>query len=177
MGGWDKAPEYGGETRWYHIAGAIVGAVLLTAGFVGCSRLASGDEMRTSAKQAGARERGEDPCTAPLPSRAGTEFAGIVRYVIDGDSICVGPRDGDGATWIEVRLMDFDAPESNQAGGAEAEATLRRLALNRPADCVVTRSERSGATRSYDRTHAICVVDGRTIGDAMRAAHAPEGGN
>lgn len=31
-----------------------------------------------------------DPCTAPLPSHSGDRFAGTVRYVGDGDSLCVG---------------------------------------------------------------------------------------
>ncbi|MBX9747043.1 MAG: hypothetical protein K2X34_09090 [Hyphomonadaceae bacterium] len=97
--------------------------------------------------------------------------------MIDGDSLCVGPAEGDGSTWIEVRLMDFDAPEASQDGGAEAEATLSRLVLSREAQCTVTRSDRSGATRSYDRVHAVCRVNGQTVGEAMRAAGVSEGGN
>lgn len=122
-----------------------------------------------------AADASADPCTAALPSGEGTEFAGIVQHIIDGDSLCVGPADGGGQTWIEVRLMDFDAPESNQSGGQDAERILSRLTLAQPAYCVVTRG-RSG-TRSYDRVHAICRVNGRTIGELMREASAPEGGN
>jgi hypothetical protein len=32
-----------------------------------------------------------DPCTAPLPAR-GTVFSGVVRYIGDGDSLCIGPK-------------------------------------------------------------------------------------
>lgn len=117
-----------------------------------------------------------DPCTADLPTRAGAEFGGLVRYVGDGDSLCVGPANGDGSTWIEVRLMDFSAPEMREGAPARAaKQALERVALGREAQCVVTRGD--SGTRSWDRTHAICRVDGRTIGDLMREAGAPEGGN
>lgn len=118
---------------------------------------------------------GDDPCTAALPTAAGTEFGGVVRHVIDGDSLCVGPANGDGSTWIEVRLMDFDAPEHNQAGGAAAEEALTRLVLGRSVACVVTPG-RSG-TRSWDRTHAVCRLDGMALGDRLRTAGVGEGGN
>ena len=133
------------------------------------------DVTEAPAQEEAARAPGEDPCTADLPTRAGTEFAGIVRHVIDGDSLCVGPADGAGSTWIEVRLMDFDAPEHNQAGGADAEAALYRIVFGRQVECVVTPG-RSG-TRSWDRTHAVCRLDGEPLGDLMRAAGVPEGGN
>ncbi|MEZ5960639.1 MAG: hypothetical protein R3C30_09475 [Hyphomonadaceae bacterium] len=117
-----------------------------------------------------------DPCEAPLPSQAGAEFSGVVRYVVDGDGLCVGPASGGGATWIEVRLMDFDAPELRQPGGEEARQTLRRLVFGRRVDCVVTPGRR-GTTTSYDRTHAVCRLGGRRVGDLMRAAGVTEGGN
>lgn len=60
-----------------------------------------------------------DPCKAPLPAQAGVQFSGTVRYVGDGDSLCVG-RTADPNTWIEVRLADFNAPEPHQ------EVPLRR---------------------------------------------------
>jgi hypothetical protein len=117
-----------------------------------------------------------DPCDAPLPTRAGAEFGGVVRYVGDGDSLCVGPANGDGSTWIEVRLMDFNAPEMREGAPATAaKRALERIALGREAQCVVTRG-RTG-TRSFDRTHAVCRIDGSTIGELMREAGAPEGGN
>lgn len=117
-----------------------------------------------------------DPCTADLPTRAGAEFGGVVRYVGDGDSLCVGPATGAGATWIEVRLMDFNAPETREGAPARAaKRALERVALGREVQCVVTRG-RAGTT-SFDRTHAVCRINGRAIGDLMREAGAPEGGN
>jgi endonuclease YncB( thermonuclease family) len=108
-----------------------------------------------------------DHCRAPLPARGAT-FAGEVRYVGDGDMICVGPGP-DERTWIEVRLADFYAIELNSPGGREARDTLRRLALGKRAVCV------AGA-RSWDRTVARCVIDGQAVGDLMRAAGQAEGG-
>jgi len=32
-----------------------------------------------------------EPCTAPMPAR-GTVFSGVVRYIGDGDSLCIGPK-------------------------------------------------------------------------------------
>jgi hypothetical protein len=57
-----------------------------------------------------------DPCEGRLPGRAGETFAGIVRYVGDGDSLCVGNTAGP-APWIEVRLSDFDAAELHSRTG------------------------------------------------------------
>lgn len=180
MSGWERSPDYGGGWGgWWSTAAAVGVIAAIAFAFVSCSQAAEPQTASESAAVAQEVQRGtdSDACTAPLPSGAGTEFAGVVRHVIDGDSLCVGPADGDGSTWIEVRLMDFDAPESRQAGSAAAEAMLSRLVLNREAQCTVTRSDRSGATRSYDRVHAVCRVNAQTIGDAMRAAGASEGGN
>ena len=47
-----------------------------------------------------------DPCRAPLPP-PGSSFSGMVRYVGDGDSLCVGPASHP-ERWIEVRLGDFN---------------------------------------------------------------------
>lgn len=72
-----------------------------------------------------------DPCEGPLPSRAGAEFVGQVRYIGDGDSLCVGSTN-DPSTWIEVRLADFNAPELHAAGGARAKDVLHRVAFAAP---------------------------------------------
>lgn len=157
----------------------VVGLVAV-AWLCGCGAAQQGaplsePETPAPSASAGPVASGDDPCTAALPTAAGAEFAGVVRHVIDGDSLCVGPADGDGSTWIEVRLMDFDAPEHNQAGGAAAEETLSQLVLNRPVECVVTPG-RSG-TRSWDRTHAVCRLGGAALGDLLRGAGAAEGGN
>ena len=111
-----------------------------------------------------------DPCEAALPGR-GEAFAGPVRYVGDGDSLCVEVgRRSDGATWIEVRLADFNAPEIAEADGPAARQALRELVLNRRVRCVADR-------RSWDRIVARCTHGGEPIGDLLRAHGVREGGN
>ena len=116
-----------------------------------------------------------DPCTAVLPSRAGTEFSGVVRYVGDGDSLCVGASDNP-AAWIEVRLGDFDAPELHTHDGRRSKHLLESVAMGRRAQCRAIRG-RTGRVTVYDRVIAICRVGGRSLGDLLRAAGAPTGGN
>ncbi len=106
-----------------------------------------------------------DPCTAPLPSRAGELFEGQVRYIGDGDSLCIGAS-GDPATWIEVRLADFDASELHEPGGPEAKDRLARAAFGHVASCIVTRG-RNGRTRSFDRVIATCRIGGRSIAELV----------
>jgi hypothetical protein len=116
-----------------------------------------------------------DPCEAipeegPMPAYLafGATFSGPVVDVLDGDSLCVavGPGHKD---WVEVRLADFYAPELHDAAGPAAKAALQRIALGRRAVCVAS-------MRTHDRVAARCQVDGRPIGDQMRAAHIAEGG-
>jgi len=116
-----------------------------------------------------------DPCEGPLPRTAGAEFSGVVRYVGDGDSLCIGSS-SDPTTWIEVRLADFNAPELHADGGAAARTALERLAMGQNTQCVATRG-RNRRVVSYDRVIATCRIGGRRIGDALRAAGAREGGN
>ncbi|WP_300578635.1 nuclease [Phenylobacterium sp.] len=116
-----------------------------------------------------------DPCEGRLPSRAGEPFSGTVRYVGDGDGLCVG-RSGDPDTWIEVRLADFDAPELNARDGRRSKALLEQVAMGQPVTCEARRG-RSGRVIVYDRVIAVCRVRGRPIGDLLRALRAPEGGN
>ncbi|MFN3465840.1 MAG: thermonuclease family protein [Terricaulis sp.] len=116
-----------------------------------------------------------DPCTAELPRRAGETFSGTVRYVGDGDSLCVGNSD-DPSTWIEVRLGDFDAPELRSAGGPRSKVFLEQVAMGRQASCRAQRG-RSGRVVVWDRVIAVCRVDGQSIGDLLRVAGAPTGGN
>lgn len=106
-----------------------------------------------------------DPCEAPLP-KAGTEFGGPVTYIVDGDGLCVGADMGG----IEVRVADFNAIELNQPGGRDAKETLRRIVFGRSVSCVAGK-------RSYDRVVAVCYLGERSIGDLMREAGVPEGGN
>lgn len=116
-----------------------------------------------------------DPCRAvpdrgPLPPmlKAGAQFAGPVVYVGDGDSLCVGVSSTPEG-WVEVRLADFYAPELSEPSGRMAKDKLAKLALGRGVTCRV-----SG--RSYDRVVATCILNGSSLGDALRAAGAPEGG-
>ncbi len=110
-----------------------------------------------------------DPCEATLPRR-GAVFEGVVRYVGDGDSLCVANATG----WVEIRVQDFSAPELSEPRGREGKAALERVAMNRRLRCVA-------ASRSYDRIVATCTLQdgpdrGRTLGQALRRAGAPEGG-
>lgn len=115
-----------------------------------------------------------DPCEGRLPSRAGQEFAGEVRYVGDGDSLCVGGS-AEPADWIEVRLADFDAPELHSPQGPRAKALLEGLTLGRFASC---RAEvgRRGRVIVWDRVIARCRINGESVGSLLRAVGAPEGG-
>jgi micrococcal nuclease len=108
-----------------------------------------------------------DPCEAPLPGQGAT-FGGQVRYVGDGDSLCVGPTT-DPATWVEVRLADFYAPELADPAGEAAKEALQDLALGRSVSCVAGR-------RSYDRIVAQCRLGGSDIGELLRRRGVREGG-
>jgi endonuclease YncB( thermonuclease family) len=108
-----------------------------------------------------------DPCEGPLPTR-NAEFSGTVRYVGDGDGLCVGPA-GHSEHWIEVRLGDFYAPELHERGGQEAKRRLAQLVLGHPVVC------RAGR-RSYDRVIGYCTLEGRPLGDLLRARGGVEGG-
>jgi endonuclease YncB( thermonuclease family) len=124
-----------------------------------------------------------DPChyvpdRGPMPKELhkGATFSGPVRWIIDGDSLCVAgatePR-----TWIEVRLADFYAPELHAPGGAQAKATLERVTGKTgnagPGRWTVCTADH----RSYDRIVALCRIGGASIGDLMRRAGQREGGN
>lgn len=108
-----------------------------------------------------------DPCEGALPVK-GTTFAGVVRYVGDGDGLCVGPS-GRPDHWIEVRLADFYAPELHETGGREAKRRLEHLVIGKPLVC------RAGR-RSYDRVVAVCPLGGRPLGTLLREAGGIEGG-
>lgn len=106
-----------------------------------------------------------DPCTAPLPQHAGDTFSGIVRYVGDGDSLCVGASTNPN-TWIEVRLADFNAPKFHSPRGTRAKAAIERIALGHQVQCVAGGGRRGNVT-SYDRVIATCRLNGRRIGDLL----------
>lgn len=115
-----------------------------------------------------------DPCEGRLPDRAGQAFSGTVRYVGDGDSLCVGTT-ADPSMWVEVRLSDFNAPELNAQGGRDARALLIRVANGRRLDCTAVRG-RNGRVIVYDRVIASCRLNGRALGDLLKAAGGREGG-
>ena len=96
-----------------------------------------------------------DPCEAAVPSQAGVQFSGLVRYVGDGDGLCVG-RTSDPNEWIEVRLADFDAPELHTPGGPAAKAALERVALRREITCTA------------DMTVQSCEIELTHIGDVAQ---------
>lgn len=116
-----------------------------------------------------------DPCEGRLPNRAGEAFAGIVRYIGDGDSLCIG-RTADPEDWIEVRLADFDAPELSERDGRRSREMLSRLVRGRQVTCTASRG-RGGRVISHDRVIATCRLDGRRLGDLLRAQGAPTGGH
>lgn len=99
----------------------------------------------------------------------------MVRYVGDGDSLCLGPTT-DPATWIEVRLGDFDAPELHSPTGRADRDRLSGLVRGRLLSCVAIRG-RNGRVIVYDRVIASCRLNGRRLGDMLRAAGGREGGN
>lgn len=109
-----------------------------------------------------------DPCEGALPKKDAA-FSGIVRYIVDGDGLCVGAKQ-DPKTWIEVRLADFNAPELYGPGGADARNALSAIAMNKRASCIARH-------KSYDRVVATCKISGRPIGALMRERGIEEGGN
>jgi endonuclease YncB( thermonuclease family) len=118
-----------------------------------------------------------DPCEAPVSGyKPGATVAGTVRYVGDGDSICIGPG-ADPRTWTEIRLADLYAPELNAPGGREAKATMERMAKGKRAVCTARLNNRGDSTRSHDRLVASCTVNGRSLAELMRSAGVREGGN
>lgn len=76
-----------------------------------------------------------DPYRAPLPSQAGMHVSGTVRYVGDGDGLCVGCS-ADPNKRIEVRLADNDASELSQSSGRAARTAPRRIALHLEIRCI-----------------------------------------
>lgn len=122
-----------------------------------------------------------DPCKAlpdrgPAPSwaRAGFTISGPVRYVGDGDSICVSAS-ADPRTWVEIRLADFYAPELNEPGGETAKASMQKLTRDQQVTCTAVRGD-GGRVVSYDRLIAVCRIRGVSLGDLMRRAGQREGG-
>jgi hypothetical protein len=117
-----------------------------------------------------------DPCEGPLPSQAGVEFSGIVRYVVDGDGWCVG-NSAEPNSWIEVRASDFDAQELRTEGGRQGKVIAAEQLLGRHMSCVSARGRNGRSVTSYDRVFAVCRIGDRRVSDILRAAGVPQGGN
>lgn len=114
-----------------------------------------------------------DPCKAlpdngPAPSYPafGATFSGPVAVVIDGTSLCVALGPGP-ENLVKVWLSDFYAPELRARGGPAAKAALERIALGKQAVCVAN-------LKTRDAIAARCRIDGRPIGDSLRAAGVVE---
>ncbi len=116
---------------------------------------------------AGTAHAQPNPCPGALP-RPGTTFGGIVRMVLDGDTMCVSEKPYF-KTWIKIRLADFDAPELKRPGGDAAKAALEDIAMGQRVVCV------SGG-RSFDRAVARCAIEGKAVGAFMRDEGIEEGG-
>jgi endonuclease YncB( thermonuclease family) len=115
-----------------------------------------------------------DPCTAPVTGhRPGQVITGQVRYVVDGDGLCIG-KSRDPSTWTEIRLEDWSAPELSEPGGKAAKAALSR-SLGAQARCTVQRG-RGGWTTSFDRVIASCTVGGVSLRERMKRLGQKEGG-
>jgi micrococcal nuclease len=85
---------------------------------------------------------------------------GSVSRVVDGDTLWV-KTEGDGEPPVVVRIEGIDAPESCQAGGADATAALTALALGRSVSVRVVARDEHGRTVGK-------VFDGKLdLGDRM----------
>ena len=88
-----------------------------------------------------------DHCEGRLPTSAGELFAAVVRYVGDGDNLCLRATN-DPASWIEVRLSDFDASELHSATGRVPRNRLSSLVRGRILDWVAVRAALAGSSRT-----------------------------
>lgn len=70
--------------------------------------------------------------TSPAFAR-GAKFAGEIRDIIDGQTICVG-RTPDPDAWVRVRLSDMDL---KNPGSRSARRALSRLGLGKYAVCTI----------------------------------------
>ena len=117
---------------------------------------------------AGAAYANPDPCPGALP-RSGATFGGVVRAVLDGDTVCVSEKPYF-KNWTKVRLADFSAPELTRPGGAAAQATLEDIAMGQRVVCV-------SRGRSLDRAVARCTIVKKSLGDFMRDAGVEQSGD
>ena len=86
-------------------------------------------------------------------------WAGVVTYVVDGDTVYVRPLEGGEAR--SIRLLGMDAPEICQAGGAEARQALQARLLQRH---VMVQSQRKD---DYGRELATVYLGREDVGQWM----------
>ena len=103
------------------------------------------------------------PVLAATPP--GHAWAGLVTYVVDGDTVRVRPLQG--GKPVSVRVKGIDAPEICQDGGSRARDALKRRAFGQ-------RVVVHGIGRDdYGRLLAQIVMDGDDLGGWMvEAGHA-----
>lgn len=93
------------------------------------------------------------------------EFAGVVSYVSDGDTLWVQPDSGGAPR--KLRIDGIDAPEICQSGGPASRAELERRALHQRVVVTVRRED------DYRRGLARLRIDGQDLGAQMvREGHA-----
>jgi endonuclease YncB( thermonuclease family) len=96
----------------------------------------------------------------PAPPHKPVLLSGTVSRIVDGDTLWL-KTEGDGEPPVVVRIEGIDAPESCQAGGAQATAALNALALGRAVTVRVAARDEFGRTIGK-------VYDGeKDIGDRM----------
>jgi len=106
---------------------------------------------------------------AEAPDHAGL-ISGRTASIVDGDGLIL-------STGEEIRLGDFNAPEWNQPGGAEAKEALSEIAYGEDIICTPCEGARNPKRcTSYDRIVATCRLNGKRLGDLMRARGIAEGG-
>lgn len=98
-----------------------------------------------------------------------------MRYVSDGDSLCVGSV-SNADEWIEVRLADFNAPELHSPLGSQLMRQREQIALGQQTTCRAVRG-RSGRVVTYDRVIALCKIGNRSVRDLLRDQGSTQGGN
>jgi len=95
----------------------------------------------------------------PPPPPQPVVLTGTVSRIVDGDTLWLR-TEGEAAP-VVVRIDGIDAPESCQAGGAEATAALNALALGRNVSVRVVSHDEFGRTLGK-------VLDGeKDVGDRM----------
>lgn len=103
-------------------------------------------------------------CSGDAPKfKQGAKFAGEVRQIIDGQTICVG-RAANPQTWIKVRLSDLNGVTN--PSGWNARRALRRLGLGKYAVCTV--SHRPDSNRPAAPVAAVCRVAGVSLAGRMK---------